>query len=135
MIKRTSYKVDLDKLTLPKTLTEFCGQPDDSLGKYLKATGKTAFEVEDINRRENYVFKYIEEENVVEMWETTNWDNRLLMSFPEGDRFPFSCKNSKEYFDKMFEKAIKIDMHNQIVFIGWVNPETFQPIEPKPDEY
>lgn len=116
MIKHTSYNIDLNRLK-----TELVNFTEENKG--------TAFEVEDVNQRENYVFKHIEEENIVEMWETTDWENVLLRSFPEGDLFPFGCKNSSEYFDTMFKKSKKIDMQYPIVFIGWVNPKTFQPIE------
>ena len=56
-------------------------------------------------------------------------NNQYVMTFPEYQNpFPFNCKNSEEYFDHLFKKAITEPSTN-ICFLGWVNSDTLQPLE------
>ena len=99
--------------------------------KYFKDKRK-AFEVEDIDIRKNYSF--VLDGNKVYMYDTSRGlGNKLLTTMPDDSRdygrFPFECKNAKEYYELMLQKAVEGENGYNIFFIGYVDPETFEPIE------
>jgi hypothetical protein len=98
---------------------------------------KTAFEVEVINSRKNYVFKLDEGANRVYLYDTSRKSNgigykrELIGVFPSkgthGGTFPWGCKTAAEYFNCLYKKSMIFSFENP-VFIGWVDPETFEPL-------
>lgn len=95
---------------------------------------KKAFEVEDIGTRKNYTF--VLDAPHVFMYDTSRGSgNRLLTTMPEDNAapdeslFPFGCDTAEEYYDHMHQKALGKESTFPIYFLGFVNPETFQPEE------
>lgn len=101
---------------------------------------RKAFEVEDINTRQNFTFRLDVEKNTVQMLDSSlphrsSKSGELLYEFPTDKsppHFPFGCKDAQEYFDFIYGKAVNGDPdHPGVYFLGWVDPETLQPLEPE----
>lgn len=113
----------------------------------LKMNERRAFEVEDIRHRTNYTFVYEPTTKQVDMYNTSLGKGRVLdMSYREDEyglvpvypihnRFsmnPLGCTKADDYFYLLYDRALNpID---DICFLGWVNPDTIEPIEEGKDE-
>jgi hypothetical protein len=111
---------------------------------------KMAFEVEDIQERKNYTFVYNAEERTVRMFDTSRGaGNTLVMVYQETsmnnhvalfptyyrdghysnlERSPFNEDTAIGYFRALYKKAVH-EFNPSGMFIGWVHPETFNPLE------
>lgn len=90
-----------------------------------------AFEVEDISLRTNYVFK--KTEKCIELWNTSIRQPRRLettLGEVEADNIgvpkPYSID---AHFKFLYDKACEFNPAMPIHFLGWVDPDTFQPFE------
>jgi hypothetical protein len=104
-------------------------------------TVRQAFEVEDIYRRTNFTFVYEPTTKQVDLFETSRGvGKRLDMSYREQGGFlmpiggpsgavtnPLGCTNAYKYFVTLYGKSINT-FTGGIVFLGWVDPDTIQPI-------
>lgn len=95
---------------------------------------KKAFEVEDINTRKNYTF--VLDEGRVFMYDTSRGSGNNLMTImpydnaePEKSLFPFECDTAEEYYNHIYKKSLGKESTFPIYFLGYVDPETFQPLE------
>lgn len=95
---------------------------------------KKAFEVEDINTRKNYTF--VLDEDRVFMYDTSRGSGNNLMTImpydnaePEKSLFPFGCDTAEEYYNHIYKKSLGEESTFPIYFLGYVDPETFQPLE------
>ena len=88
-----------------------------------------AFEVEDIGRRENYMFVYNPYDQTVELYDTSRSviGGKKLKSRIAKD-FPFECETAYQYFKYLYDKSVKFEEDNDIYFIGWVHPESVMPV-------
>lgn len=91
-----------------------------------------AFEVEDIKKRKNYTFHYRPNDSVLMVDTSLGSHENILCEFPADTNkesitaFPFGCKTSYEYFVHMYNKALH---GTEIVFLGWVDPKNYKPLE------
>lgn len=89
-----------------------------------------AFEVEDINTRQNFTFKYNPyDESVTTIDTTINKPSKVIIFYNKD--FPFECKSAYDYFVYLYNKSLTHKDNTNIFFIGWVNPSNYLPI----DEY
>lgn len=93
---------------------------------------KQAFEIEDIGRRENFMFVYDPYDEKVEMYDTSRGvkGGKQIKSFFKTD-FPFNCETAYDYFVHMYNKSITFEKDNDFYFLGWVDPETVYPLAEK----
>jgi len=93
----------------------------------------TAFEVEDTQNRKNYIIRLNEQFNTVDFIDSSiGSSNNVIQTFEKtlDKTFPFECNSGKEYFDYMLNKARNPSgIYGMIIFLGYVDPETYQPIE------
>lgn len=89
---------------------------------------RKAFEVEDINTRENFTFVYNPYDKSVKLYDTSRGKGKVLLTNHKKD-FPFECKTAEEYFNYLYRKSIGLIEHDyEIYFLGWVDPDTIQPL-------
>jgi len=91
-----------------------------------------AFEVEDIERRENYTFWKVDDE--VYFIDTTrtfqplaDYGSKDIKHVFGPNKFPFHCENAEEYFEHMYHKSQNLDQN--ILFLAWLDPETGEQLE------
>lgn len=90
-----------------------------------------AFEVEDIGRRENYVFVYNPYDQSVEMYDTSiinktvgRYKRQLKMRCL--NNFPFECETAYDYYKYLHRKSVTFEDNNDIYFLAEVHPKTFR---------
>lgn len=95
-----------------------------------------AFEVEDIDARDNFVFIYNPYDQSVEFYETSVINNRIghykkdLKTRYIKD-FPFECDSAYDYYVHLYNKSIKPTEGQRIFFWLHVNPISFEPLVDK----
>jgi len=93
-----------------------------------------AFEVENLNTRLNYTLVYCREKNRVELYNTSRNVGRKLIEVigdPETP-FPKECANAWEYYNFIYARSLKIGL--AIAFLGYVDKDTIEPIDPDDEE-
>jgi hypothetical protein len=85
-----------------------------------------AFEVEDINTRQNFVF--IKRGDIVELYDSSRGVGKKSMAVIGPLEFPFGTTNADEYYLAMFRKALRAE--ENICFLGYVTEteNSFEPI-------
>ncbi|MGG4380209.1 hypothetical protein ABEW22_19295 [Bacillus velezensis] len=99
---------------------------------------RQAFEVEDINRRENCTIVYDPYDQSVELYDTSRRVNlncfKRELKTKYIRNFPFECNTAYEYFNYLFMKSTSFESDNDIYFIAWVHPDygySLEETEPK----
>lgn len=108
---------------------------------------KKAFEIEDINNRNNFVM-LLDDKKVLSYDTSRGAGNTLELTYTEEDGNlvptfctdfvlgglqinPLGCKSAEEYFNKLKDKAMTEYADHGVAFLWWVNPETFEPLNKK----
>lgn len=85
-----------------------------------------AFEIEDVERRENYTFVYNPYDQSVEMYNTSRKVGKQLKT-RHTKNFPFEQETAYKYFKHLYNKATGMKVH-PFYFLGWVHPDTIEPL-------
>lgn len=85
-----------------------------------------AFEIEDVERRENYTFVYNPYDQSVELYNTSRNVGRQLKT-RHTRNFPFEQETAYRYFKYLYNKATGMKDH-PFYFLGWVHPDTIEPL-------
>lgn len=106
---------------------------------------RQAFEVEDIGTRENYTLVYEPISKRVEFYNTSRGIGRRLdLVYQEQDGClvpktedkgylinlnPLGCREAYEYFRKLYSHSAGLTAtYSDICFLGWVDPDTIEPL-------
>lgn len=86
-----------------------------------------AFEVEDIHTRKNFTYVYNPYDQSVEMYDTSRDVGRKLIG-RKNKEFHEDCETAYEFYQHLYKKSFEIDPDRPIVFLGYVNPFSIQPL-------
>lgn len=113
----------------------------------LQSKKRQAFEVENVQTRENFTQVYEPELKEIQFFNTSRGVGKkleLVYREKDGDLIPtfckdfvlgemapnpLGCKTAYTYFTALYEKSLNIVKSHPIVFLGWVDPDTIEPLD------